>query len=274
MLCTCLRQPQREPLLSRCPLPREAHWHGARQARKGTCRLEVRPVFIGRALELLRVARGVPRTCVRHEQWRAVRSGRLNRSRTVQGHWARTVFKVPGERNVVAPSARVASGQARPQGLLHHLGCRVKTFAAGKGEPRIVALVLAALIPHLQMFHEFGHPLKAAGLANRAVTIVRSRAAMTCTSSGEELAGLQNRGHRAANSLPTERAGLAVRAPRGEVEKARSDVSTLYRLCIDLVSALYRVSICIDLVSIHVSIQTGAILSGDKPSGSKALGTC
>ena len=204
MLCTCLRQPQREPLLPRCPLPREAHWHcrRARQASKGTCRLEVRPVFIGRALELLRVARGVPRTCVRHEHWRAVRSGRLNRSRTVQGHWARTVFKVPGERNVVAPSARVASGQARPHGLLHHLGCRVKTFAAGKGEPRIVALVLASLIPHLQMSHEFGHPLKAAGLANRAVTIVRSRAAMTCTSSGEELAGLQQRGHQS----PTERA--------------------------------------------------------------------
>ena len=200
---------------------------------------------------------------------RAVRSGRLNRSRTVQGHWARTVFKVPGERHVVAPSARVASGQARPHGLLHHLGCRVKTFAAGKGVPRIVALVLAALIPHLRMSHEFGHPIKAAGLANRAVTIVRSRAAMTCTSSGEELAGLQQRGHQS----PTERARkfvVLVSAPGGEVEKPRTiharykadtrvdtpcviftDVSTIvsavYRPCIDLVVDL---SGCIDHVSI------------------------
>ena len=248
MLCTCLRQPQREPLLPRCPLPREAHWHSARQARKGTCRLEVRPVFIGRALELLHVARGVPRTCVRHEQWRAVRSGRLNRSRTVQGHWARTVFKVPGERNVVAPSARVASGQARPHGLLHHLGCRVKTFAAGKGEPRIVALVLAALIPHLRMSHEFGHPIKAAGLANRAVTIVRSRAAMTCTSSGEELAGLQNRGHRAANRARRNLRTCGTRAGRRS-RKSTHDVSTLvsalYRPCIDLVSCIYVYRPCI-----------------------------
>lgn len=200
---------------------------------------------------------------------RAVRSGRLNRSRTVQGHWARTVFKVPGERHVVAPSARVASGQARPHALLHHLGCRVKTFAAGKGVPRIVALVLAALIPHLRMSHEFGHPIKAAGFANRAVTIVRSRAAMTCTSSGEELAGLQQRGHQS----PTERARkfvVPLSAPSGEVEKTTHDthdtrpiqgsihrawffydvstlVSAVYRPCIDLVVDL---SGCIDLVSI------------------------
>ena len=181
---------------------------------------------------------------------RAVRSGRLNRSRTVQGHWARTVFKVPGERHVVAPSARVASGQARPHGLLHHLGCRVKTFAAGKGVPRIVALVLAALIPHLRMSHEFGHPIKAAGLANRAVTIVRSRAAMTCTSSGEEVAGLQQRGHQS----PTERAtgvcgtSTTKRAERRS-RKTTHDTRTIQgrykgrytvRDCLGRVSTLYR----------------------------------
>ena len=68
MLCTCLRQPQREPLLPRCrarPLE-AADGPRARQAGEGACRLEVRPVPIGRTLELLRVARGVPRTCVRH----------------------------------------------------------------------------------------------------------------------------------------------------------------------------------------------------------------
>ena len=182
---------------------------------------------------------------------RAVRSGRLNRSRTVQGHWARTVFKVPGERHVVAPSARVASGQARPHGLLHHLGCRVKTFAAGKGVPRIVALVLAALIPHLRMSHEFGHPIKAAGLANRAVTIVRSRAAMTCTSSGEELAGLQQRGHQSPTERatgvcgPRKRAGRRSRKTTHDTRtiqgryKGRYTVRDFYDVS-TLVSAVYR----------------------------------
>ena len=177
MLCTCLRQPQREPLLPRCrALPREAAdwWRRARHAGKGACRLEVRPVPIGRALELLRVARGVPRTCVRHERGVAGSAQRQAISRMVQGRWARTVLEIPGDRHVVALSARLARREARPHGLLHHMGRRA-------------ILVYLALLP------PSGHLAKAAGLANRAVTNICSRTAMTRTSSREELAGLDQR---------------------------------------------------------------------------------
>ena len=95
-------------------------------------------------------------------------------SRMVQGRWARTVFVIPGDRHVVTLSARVARREARPHGLLHHMGRRA-------------ILVYLALLP------PSGHLAEAAGLANRAVTNICSRTAMTRTSSREELAGLDQR---------------------------------------------------------------------------------